>query len=391
MYAAAKFTTTILMVMGASALFVSYAFAEPLGSYCISKISKMDRKQRPKSDPDPFADKPAPVTVSVDGITFHIVASNDRLLLKRGEDETSLFEMRAPQDEFKRIDALTLGKNGWFWIDGGEIDYMVQLNLNGPLPTFGLPVALPELMSKPCSILQRFLGGCTRASGIYSATLDRVFLTGYRVTFLGRSNLISFEISAGIAKQLPPLANSARFVVDVPKLNGALLKGPSNEALFYDGVAVTDLLARGTMPDWYILRTPTSNRTFLTSIGRRSGQTFLKELKAGPMVTPIAIPNELANSWLSLFTLPNSPRLWGVTRHGVVAEVGGELQTVVVVPAPSFTDGPAGVWQAPNGEISFGVRSAAGSSTDYSLVRATPPNRCFATLNADKQISLANE
>jgi hypothetical protein len=229
-------------------------------------------------------------------------------------------------------------------------------------------------------------------SGIYSTTLDRAFITGHRVTFLGWPNLVSFEMSAGKAKQLPVLANDARFIVDIPSLNGVLLKGPSNEALFYDGVTVTSLLPPSTVTNWYVKSIPSSNRTFLTNLGLLPDQPFLKELKAGLMLTPVALPKELANRWLSLFTLPNSPRLWGVTRHGLVAEVGGELRTVAVVPSPYFTDGPVGVWQEPNGEISFGVRSAAaGSSTDYSLVRATPSNRCFATLNVGKQISLANE
>jgi hypothetical protein len=342
---------------------------------------------------------PARVTVPVNGESFHVVASHDRLLLMRKEGAAPLAEVRAQQYEYGKISSLALGEDGWLWIDGDETDYMALLDLNRKPPTLGRPVALPYLAYEPCSIWQHFWEECRRAQGIYSATLDRAFITGHRVTFLGQPDLVSIEMRSGKAKLLPAKAQGARIIDDVPKLNGVLLRGSSGEALFYDGVAVTTLLPgspdRSTgseLPTWRVESTLGGKRIFLTDVGLSKSRPFLVELKAGPMLTPISIPKELANSWLSLFTLPNNPRIWGVTRHDVVAEVKGGLQTVVTVPDSSFIDGPAGVLQAPDGSIAFVVRNAiTGSSTDYFLVRASQTDKCKATLNADKPILLGGE
>jgi hypothetical protein len=385
----------LMVVVVVILMVVPPLLAEPLDTYC---ISKQGQRQEPK--PAPPADEPARVTFDIDGEPFHIVApGGDRLLLLRGEDTTPLAQVRAPQYEFGGIESLTLVEGSWLWIDGGETDYMAPLDLDRKPPTLGRPVSLPELYREPCSFWLHLWGCSLLAQGTYSATLDRVFITGHRITFWGGPALVTFEIVAGKAKLLPKKAQGARLIHEVPKLNGVLLRGPFGEALFYDGVAVTTLLAgspdRSTGSAWRVGSTLGGKRIFLTDAGLLKSHPFLVELKPGPILTPISIPEEFANSWLSLLTLPNNPRLWGVTRHSVVAEVEGGLQTVVAVPAPSFIDGPggpAGVWQAPDGSIAFVVRNAiTGSSTDYFLVRASQTNKCKASLNPDKPILLGNE
>lgn len=381
------------MVALAIVSIVPCAIAIPLDEYCISQVG-----QRKKLDSNWSADKLARVTIPIDGKLFHaIAASHNRLLLMRGEDETPIAQMHAPQD-YGGIKNLILGKDGWLWIDGDQIDYTAQLNLDDTLPTIGSPIVFPELYVKPCSSFGRFFDNCVRITNFYySATLDRTFVIGHRPTFLGRPNLAAFEMSAGKAKLLPAKASSARFVADIPMLNGVLLKGSSGKALFYDGVTVTNLLsdfpkrsARRRLPDWR-MKSTLGGRTFLESVGSRSkGSPLLMELKAGPRLTPISVPKELENTWLDLFTLPNDPRLWGVTRNSILIEVKDSLRTVVTLPESYYIDIPN--WQSVDGSIAFVVKNkTTDSSTDHFLKHASSTAECKVILNADEPISLDNE
>jgi hypothetical protein len=380
----------ILIAVIATTLLVPPAIAKPLVAYCLSQT---DQKQ--VKSPLLRINEPARVTVSVNSVPLQIVASGDHLLLKHGKETTPLAQIRAPQYEFKKIDALALGKDGWLWIDGYETDYMASLNIQGTIPTLGTPIALPELYIEPCSYWGRFWGVCRRSQGIYSLKLQRAFITGHPVTFLGRSNLVSFEMSQGTAKPLPTKAQGSYFVTDIPKSNGVLMRGNSGEALFYDGATVTTLLAGSplqsagdTLPKWHIESTSDA-RTFLTSVGHLGNPPFLAEIKTGPKLMPLSIPDELGKGWLSLFSLPNNSRIWGMTRHSILVEVGDSLRTVVIVSAPSFIDGPAGIMQTHNESIGFVVRNERkGSSPDYFLVHTSPKSNCKAILNPDKPILL---
>jgi len=322
----------------------------------------------------------------------------DYLDLTRPEEETSLAWVRAKQREYALIHALTLGKDGWLWIDGTEIDYMARLDLSSKPPTLGNPVALPELYTKPCSKFAHFWAICLYADGTWSPTLNRAFISGHPVTLFGRSNPVGFEVIAGESKPLPTELKDARFLADLPKLNGVLFSGSSNEAFFYDGVTVTTLL--GSYPPdihpwgdyrltWHHQST-LGERTFLISIRRsEKHDVFLMELKAGPILVPISFPDELANNWLDLFALPNDPRTWGVLRKNVVAEVDGSLQTVLTMQEPFIiTFG----WQTDDGSISFSVKNEiTEASTDYFIRHAGATSQCQATLSAEEPIVIGGD
>ena len=272
----------------------------PLATYCLARIA-----QRPKlpSAAQVINEEPPQITFRVKGELFHLAASRDRLLLTRGDDPTPLDKVPVPQRDFRRINALVLGRDGWLWIDGGEIDYMAPLDPQRWPPTLGLPVALPELMREPCvSLFWYVLGACMPADSTYSATLNRAFVTGHRVTLLGWPSLVSFEIVAGEAKRFPAKFRSARFVVDVPNLKGSLLRGRAGEVLFYDGVSIIPLLVdfpnrpmNDVLAGWRVEIFPTG-RTYLRRGKNRPGrQPFLMELKAGPTLVPIP----LSEKWLN--------------------------------------------------------------------------------------------
>jgi hypothetical protein len=370
---------------------VPRVMAEPLDKYCLSPVER-----KPAAGFTPSPNQPARVTIPTRGEPLEVVVSGvDTLLLKRSGAPTPLVSVRAPQYDYGRIDALVSMRDGWLWIDGGQIDYMARLDLNANPPTLGTPKALPELYERPCSFWSRFWDNCTVAGGIYSRALDRVFVTGHRATFWGRPAPTTFEIVAGEAKELPERARGARLVHDAPRLRGVFLEGIKDELFFYDGVAVTTPLsenvprAAGDLTPWYIDSTP-SGRMFLTNAGRSRQPVFLKEVKSGTRFRSISVPDTLARSWLSLFQKRDKEPLWGITRQVVLAEIEGAFKPVATVREGAFIEGPAGIEQSSDDSISFTVKDkTTGRSTDYRLAREPATGPCASRLNAERPVSLA--
>jgi hypothetical protein len=365
----------VLVAITTTFLAIPYTLAETLDSYCIVKLPKQKEEY-----------KPPQLNASVNGRSFHIVASSNKVYLNRylGDPEP-LSSASAPQYDFN-IESLALGKSGWLWIDGRDIDYMVKLNLNTIPPTFGTPLALPDLKYEPCSYLSNFFGFCRRVSATYSTTLDRAFITGHRPTFLGLPDEVSFEMVAGEVKQLSQKLNGARFEADVPKLNGALFRGNSREAIFYDGVNVTTLLPPSS--DWSIQSISTNERTFL---GIGFPMRYLLELKAGPVLTPVSLPDGLltkTNQVLHFFTMPNNPHLWVIKDRSIVTEAKGIWQTVVTVPDNYLIFPNTDSNQEQNGTMTFVVDHSTIGSSNYSLVPKLPAAKCIAALSGDKPIVL---
>lgn len=128
--------------------FAPPALANPLADYCVERLA---HQPKPSFAARAVGEEPAPVTFKVKGKPFQVKVSRDRLLLTQGTNPTPLTEVPVPQREFRVIHDLASGKDGWLWINGHEIDYMVPLDLQLLPPTFGQPVALPHLMRDLCS------------------------------------------------------------------------------------------------------------------------------------------------------------------------------------------------------------------------------------------------
>jgi hypothetical protein len=387
----------ILITLTTTILFVSSTLAKSLDEYCVSRIGK---KPEPTKF-DSYSDKkPKQVTIRTATGLFDISIDNYLyLVLRRKGSSIKLSEVKVRQNEFSVIKSLILTKNRWVWVDGLEIDYMVELNTSSTLPTFGAPIAFPKIFSKPCSMFSDFFGSCLRAQGIYSKTLGRAFVEGHRVNFFGFSEPVSFEMMQGTVKPLPKPLQGARFVADVPQLKGALFRGVSDEALFYDGLKVTTLIKGSSAqwwldnsrPNWYVINIDSVRRTFLTNIVYLGTNNFFMELKPELILVPIAVPGELNESWLSFYSHIQDSRLWVVTRDRVVTEVKDSLHTVLKVEKPSFIDGPKGIGQAPDGTLAFTVKNPkTKSSTQYFIIKASPTTHCKVNLNADKPIFLSN-
>jgi hypothetical protein len=117
--------------------------------------------------------------------------------------------------------------------------------------------------------------------------------------------------------------------------------------------------------------------------------SFLLEVEAGPTLTPISLPEEMSDRLLSLFTLPNDLRLWGITRHRVFAEVENSLKTVAVAPASYFIKRPL---QTEYGSISFLVGNKRSErTTAYFLNHADKTNNCLEVPNPETPILIGDE
>ena len=375
------------MIMAATVFLAPCTLADPLKAYCISQVGQKLEW--------PVRELPL-VSVTALGETFHVTNTGDSLVLTRPEEEMPLvWGVDVSQDQTSHIEALALGKDGWLWIDGAEIDYMARLDLSSKPPTFEKPIQITKLRSSPCPLWVALFAGCSLAQGNWSPTLNRAFISGHPVSLFGRSNPAGFEVIAGESKPLPTELKGASFMADLPKLNGVLFRAASNEVLLYDGVTVTNLLADypGILGDNYpvlYLQSTQGERTFLTNIRRsEKDDLFVLELKAGPILVPYSFPDEGDNNSF-FFALSNDPRTWGMSRNNVVAEVEGSFQTVVTTSWPYFISVP--IWQTPKRSIAFVVKNEiTEASTDYFIRHAGPTSQCQATLSAEEPIVIGKD
>jgi hypothetical protein len=378
--------------------------SEPLESYCLSEVS-----QRRKVSPNLLVDAPVQITIPAnDGEPFHLLVSgSDRLLLTRGEDQTPLSQVSARQYEYGTIKDLIFSQDGWLWIDGEETDYIALLELGKRFPKIGEPKPLPELYSKPCSYWGRWWGNCLRAQGYYSHTLDRVLITGHRVSLWGRPSLVSFELMGEKTKLLPAEVQDAHLVVEgtqrdqvveLSRLGGVLFRGISGEAIFYDGVNFTMLLDKFSasssnkeLSRWDLVKTA-DERIFLTNIGTDAEQElFLIEVEPGPVIKSIKVLEGFENpvSVPQFFTFPNDPRIWVVSKQNILVETEIGLMTVAVTPEPSFINAES-VWQLPDGHINFMIHNPVTKSSNYYSLApsSSSTEKCIGRFSPNKLISI---
>jgi hypothetical protein len=389
----------VLMSLTIAILFMPSTLAKSLDKYCVSRIGQ---KQEPRKFDSYAENNPKQLTIRTHSGLFDVSVDHSSLVLKRKGSSTRLSEFKIPPNNYSLIiESITLTKGQWLWVNGFEIDFMIAVNTSATIPTFGKPTWFPKIYSRPCSMFADFFGNCLRAQGVYSKSLGRAFVEGHRVNFFGFSEPVSFEMMEGTVKPLPKILQGARFVSDVPQLKGVLFRGVLDEALFYDGTTITTLPSpllnqskNNKFVSWGVENTQ-SEQTFILHLGylkNPKDSLFLSELKAGPILKPIVISDEIENGWINLFKLSHNSYLWGVTRHRVVAEVRGTLQTVIKVQEPFYIGGPSGFKQLPDGRLTFAVRNlkkiSSKSFVQYSIKKTSPTAQCKAILNAENPILL---
>jgi hypothetical protein len=385
----------VLMFLATTILFMPSTLAKSLDEYCVSRIGQKPKPTKVVS----YADKnQKQVTIRTASGLYDVSIDHSDLVLTRKGSSTRLSEVKVPPYNYSPIiESITLTKNQWLWADGFEIDYMIAVNTSATLPTFGKPTLFPKIFSHPCSMFSDFFGSCLLAQGIYSKTLERAFVEGHRVNFFGFSEPVSFEMMEGTVKPLPKPLQGARFVADVPQLKGALFRGAFDEALFYDGLKVTTLIkgssaqrTDNSIPNWYWI-TLSDQRTYLTNFDYIVNNKFLMELKIGPALKSIDIPDELNKGGLKFFSHKQDSRLWGIGLYKVVAERRGRLHTLIKINEPSFIDSLKGTGQALDGTLSFTVKNPkTKSSTQYFVAKNSPKSQCKTTLNFNKPIFIGS-
>ncbi|MGL5943918.1 MAG: hypothetical protein ACRC2S_26820 [Waterburya sp.] len=262
-------------------------------------------------------------------------------------------------------------------------------------PFIGSIENLPQIYKNPCNILSI---ECVRKTFFsYSPTLDRVFIQGYRKTFLGRG-FVHLEISKSGTKSVPDALIESGFAEDIPELNGVLFSGHS-EALFYDGKRVTNIssyfpkLKRKDQKRNWNFRKIANGRMFFVSTDYYSrGVPFIMEIKKGLRTTLIPIPKELENTYTQFFTLPNSSRLLVVTKNALLTEFEGKLQNVLIISPPFGITDTAYVEQLVDGSIAFKIQNENTKSiTNYVLKHTSSTANCEIMLNPDKPVLLQPE
>jgi hypothetical protein len=364
---------TFLVVVGF--LDIPSTIAKTLSTYCITSAE-------PNSPSGEIN-----LSMIVRGKTFVVVASGDSLRIKKNKDDEAFYSRVSVPQADSNIVSIDLGKSEWLWVDGRDIDYMVKINLTSDPPTFGSPIELPELVVEPCSYLSSFFQLCARSQGTYSIVLDRVFIYGHRLTFLGLPDFVSFEMIAGQLKQLPPKLHDAYYMADVPKLNGVLFKNNANEVLFYDGIKVISLL--GSSSDWWEVSVPPPNERTILAFGIKA--RFLLELIKGPVLVPVSVPSKVLESRgvQSFFKMPNDPRLWIMNDYSIVTEVKGSLKPVVTAmerinPRKLNRHERLGIFP-------FTLTNPRDIDKNLALVSASPATKCIARLDDNKTVYLGNK
>jgi hypothetical protein len=395
-------------------------FAQSIDSYCLTRSSNSkvpDFKAIGHSK-----NLPLQVAFTVKGQNFRIIAktpqsnyfglldSNNNLLAKEW----------ASQAEQGEIQDLILGENSWLWIDGDRKDYVIQIDQSQIPPKFGELQNIPELYPERHSYLWRWLDGYSYTQGDFSRNLNRVFVSGYPLSWLGVSlfgwpPLVSYEVVDGKSKLLPALLQGATLVgqprfhqgmpiyEDFPNLKGVLFKGISGDALFYDGEKVTSLLDNyrnkdGSFPKWYSHFLPSSKRA-LIEISSDNIHTVFDLAVDHSLTKRLVIPDEIigGNSFMfsQFFIFPEDQRFFVISSNtnSILTEVDGILRTGLTIKKPWFTGEI--INSDTNNVLRFTVfkHKQFGLPTDietreYSLSPASSNTQCLGYFNVDYPFEL---
>ncbi len=323
------------------------------------------------------------------------------LTLYHGDAEQKLMSVAAKQYEyFREIYNISLGKNGWIWIDGGERDYMAYVDKNSSPPTISNPEEISFLTQEPCSDWDQFWmeETCFPAQSNYSQVLDRIFVKGYRISTPKNTNQIAMQIIDGKRQLMPEALRNAKFHADVPQLNGALFRGSSEEALFYDGYSVTNLLegydikSIGTPTRWILVTSKNSDQVFLNTPFTNNHQ-FLIRINKDLTNQFISLSDKKTKSGetvgLHFYIFPDEERLWFTSFLGIGTKVDGKMRYVAIVSEKSIVRGSRKNYQTVNGDIRFIVEyENTNSELNYLLVRKNDAENCEFDLSEEEAVVL---
>lgn len=369
----------------------SLALAEPIENYCISRVG-------PKKEitPSPKADS-LRVDFKVENKRFHISKDVEGYLYLFDADNNHVSKIMPGH----RLEEIFLTKTGWLLINGLDANYLAKVDMTTVPPSISSHKKLSDLKSGSCSYFGDFWDRCWEASGYYSSTLDRFFVTGDKMSLLGFSSPTTIEIIDGKSKPFP-LKKAYGRIYEAPKLKGILLYDASNRLFFYDGhtafYVMDNLLNKNIGPKkfkYYVQETSVGHRFLITNIAfwKLKEKPFIFELMAGLELRPVSASIFDKVEWIYFFDFPQDKRVFGLIKSGIVAEIDNKMIKVVSVKKPYYLQHDADkTWQNSDGSIAFNVRNRTNKElSKYFLTHNTLGNNCHMPLNADKPIVLDPE
>ena len=385
-------------------LFSQNVLAQSFAGYCISATNETNLEPKRQAT---LSSKKQNLSLSVSNgdrsYQISVDPTNKRKVLLRSENQQKPLDKMILSQDGGQIKNLILGEDNWLWIDRYAIDYLMKINFSAQSAYFESPIKLPELSSEPCHLLRRLFEKCQHGQYSYSSSLNRVFVSGYPIKSWRKQKYIHLEFISGNKHPVPESLQEALFMADIPQWNGALFKLPSGEALFYDGVTVTNLsddfikLEEGeNFQEWNLQQT-LGKRTFIGKFSQRSPEDplLLMELEAEPGFKPIYLPKDLKYQWFKLLMMPDDAQstLWIISRKMILAEIEQSFKTVIRLPPSTsmdtFIDGAKSIKQLADGKILFEVYNYTLKSTKgYLLSQVSSEAQCETVLDLEQPFLL---
>jgi hypothetical protein len=394
----------IILIFGIS----DSAVASPLNKYCISKVKATPSRLKFQDNLENKSSRALQQSIVIfkNGEKFTLEDNGLGVQLKRPKNNKIISQLNYFLEKDEWIKYLYLTKDNWLFINADKNNYITKINLDLAELRLERPSKLPIVYREKCSSFENwFVGGCSVSGLSYSPTLDSIFVTGYHPTSSGQE-WVTMQVVAGKTKILLSPKTIESFRADIPQLEGVIFKGSSGEILFYDGLTVIELpidfpkpVFWSKTPDWrieglsdivYKYSTDIYNgRIFIGNLNTTITPKFLFELKAGLSTKPIPLPEELVQKMgisLDIAKLPNDFRIWAIMGNNILAEIEGEMKTVVTAPESYIII----AWGRSNSTISFQVAQKENpeSNTTYYIKQVSPEAQCEAMLDPNKPLLL---
>jgi hypothetical protein len=239
----------LISIVATALVLVPSANSKSISEYCLSEITQKYKSGNLSAKPA----RQIAIHVNNDNTFYISKLHNDYLVVKQKGKKKIFQKVEAKQYQYGEINELILSKSGnWLWVNGDETDYIALINTQKTSIKLEKLISLPKVYSKPCSLIEEWLGNCLLAQGHYSYVLDRVFITGHSPTLFGSSNLFTYEMIGKKIKLLKTNQLIASILVDwqqqyppslieISKPSGIIFRDINANDIFYDGENFTQL------------------------------------------------------------------------------------------------------------------------------------------------------
>jgi len=233
-------------------------------------------------------------TVELQGRWYEVFADPKRHGIVIGEvGQAQSHHVLVPSAPGKHITALATGPGGWLWVSTREHSHLATITLVDGKPALVDSRLATDLYRHRCTWLYRLsLFGCERDWGYFSPTVRQLFFSGYRKHLFGLVPLETHVEGPGVSRRLAIAMPVAHVPFELPQLGGVLLLADDGRPYFYDGKALTLVIADKhpfsinrwdqVEPTWD-WQTTRSGRVLLTNLRQatQASDVFLVELLPG--------------------------------------------------------------------------------------------------------------